>query len=141
MPTRTADARWQGDLKSGTGNMRLGSGAFEGQFSFDTRFENGTGTNPEELVGAAHAGCYSMQFSAMLAGEGFTPDAVDTHADVEFSTSGTPTIESIALTTRGKVPGIDEATFKRLADEAKDACPVSRLYQGANITLTATLES
>ncbi|NNC22652.1 OsmC family protein [Salinisphaera sp. USBA-960] len=141
MPTRTADARWQGDLKSGNGNMRLGSGAFEGQFSFDTRFENGAGTNPEELIGAAHAGCYSMQFSAMLAGEGYPPDAVDTHADVEFSTSGTPTIETVALTTRGKVPGIDNDTFMRLAEEAKNACPVSRLFEGATITLSATLES
>lgn len=141
MPTRTADARWQGDLKSGSGNMRLGSGAFEGQFSFDSRFENGSGTNPEELVGAAHAGCYSMQFSAMLAGEGFPPDAIDTHADVVFATSETPTIESVALTTRGQVPGIDDQTFQKLAEQAKDACPVSRLFQGATITLSATLES
>lgn len=141
MPTRTADARWQGDLKSGNGHMALGSGAFEGQFSYKTRFENGNGTNPEELIGAAHAGCYSMQFSAMLAGEGFTPDSVETHADVEFSVSGTPTIESVALTTRGQVPNIDADTFQRLAEEAKHACPVSRLLQGATITLSATLES
>jgi osmotically inducible protein OsmC len=141
MPTRTADARWQGDLKSGNGNMRLGSGAYEGQFSYNTRFENGTGTNPEELIGAAHAGCYSMQFSAMLAGEGYPPDAIDTRAEVEFSVSGTPTIETITLTTRGRVPGIDEDTFSRLAEDAKNACPVSRALSGATIELSATLES
>ena len=141
MPTRKANAQWQGDLKSGKGNMSLESGAYEGQFSFKTRFEDGTGTNPEELVGAAHAGCFSMQFSAMLAENGNPPDSIQTEAKVHFSVSGTPTIEKIELITRGKVPGIDEAEFKKTAEEAKKACPVSRLYTGAEITLDASLES
>lgn len=141
MPTRKANAQWEGDLKSGKGNMSLESGAYEGQFSFKTRFEDGTGTNPEELVGAAHAGCFSMQFSAMLAENGNPPDSIQTEAKVHFSVSGTPTIEKIELITRGKVPGIDEAEFKKTAEEAKKACPVSRLYTGAEITLDASLES
>ena len=121
--------------------MSLESGAYEGQFSFKTRFEDGTGTNPEELVGAAHAGCFSMQFSAMLAENGNPPDSIQTEAKVHFSVSGTPTIEKIELITRGKVPGIDEAEFKKTAEEAKKACPVSRLYTGAEIMLDASLES
>jgi len=141
MPTRKANAQWQGDLKSGKGNMALESGAYEGQFSFKTRFEDGTGTNPEELVGAAHAGCFSMQFSAMLAEAGHPPDSIKTEARVHFAVEDTPTIERIELITRGKVPGIDEAEFKKTADKAKEMCPVSRLYTGAEITLDATLES
>lgn len=141
MPVRKANAEWQGDLKSGKGNMALGSGAFEGQFSYTTRFEEGTGTNPEELVGAAHAGCFSMQFSAMLAADGHTPDSIETEAKVHFSTSDTPTIERIELICHGKVPGIDQSTFQETAEKAKQACPVSRLYQGATIELQATLDS
>jgi osmotically inducible protein OsmC len=141
MPTRKANAQWQGDLKSGKGNMALQSGAFEGQFSFHTRFEEGKGTNPEELLGAAHAGCFSMQFSAMLAADGHTPDAIHTEAKVHFSVEDTPTIDRINLVCRGKVPGIDEDTFKQTANKAKEACPVSRLFKGATIELDATLES
>jgi len=141
MPTRQANAKWEGDLKSGKGNMSLQSGAYDGQFSFKTRFEDGNGTNPEELVGAAHAGCFSMQFSAMLAEDGNPPDSIETEAKVHFSVDGTPTIEKIELITRGKVPGIDEAQFKKTAEKAKEACPVSRLYTGAEITLDASLES
>lgn len=141
MPVRKANAQWQGDLKSGNGNMALESGAYDGQFSYQTRFEEGTGTNPEELVGAAHAGCFSMQFSAMLAADGHTPDSIQTEARVHFSTDDTPTITQIDLNCHGKVPGIDEKTFQQTADKAKDACPVSRLYQGAEINLTATLDS
>lgn len=141
MPVRKANAQWQGDLKSGKGHMKLASGAYEGQFSFKTRFEDGTGTNPEELIGAAHAGCFSMQFSAMLAEEGHAPDSVETEAKVHFSTDGTPTIETIELICRGKVPGMDDAQFKDIAAKAKDACPVSRLYKGADIELDAALES
>ena len=140
MPVRKANAQWEGDLKSGKGNMKLASGAYEGQFSFKTRFEDGTGTNPEELIGAAHAGCFSMQFSAMLAEEGHAPDSIQTEAKVHFSTDGTPTIEKIELVCRGKVPGMDDAQFKDIAAKAKDACPVSRLYQGADIELDAALE-
>lgn len=141
MPTRKANAQWEGDLKSGKGNMALESGAYEGQFSFKTRFEDGTGTNPEELLGAAHAGCFSMQFSAMLAAEGHTPDSVKTEAKVHFAVEDTPTIERIELICRGNVPGIDEATFKEIAGKAKDACPVSRLFKGATIELDAQLDS
>lgn len=141
MPTRNANARWEGDLKSGNGHMALGSGAFEGQFSFKTRFEDGTGTNPEELIGAAHAGCFSMQFSAMLAEAGHVPDSIQTAARVHFSIKDTPTIDQIELITEGRVPGIDETEFKQTAEKAKQMCPVSRLFKGAQITLTATLKS
>lgn len=141
MPVRKANAQWQGDLKSGKGNMALESGAYEGQFSYNTRFEDGNGTNPEELIGAAHAGCFSMQFSAMLAADGHTPDSIRTEAKVHFSLDDTPTISRIELVCHGKVPGIDEDTFRQTADKAKDACPVSRLYQGADISLTATLDT
>lgn len=141
MPVRKANAQWQGDLKSGKGNMALESGAYEGQFSFKTRFEDSNGTNPEELVGAAHAGCFSMQFSAMLAEAGHEPESIKTEAKVHFSVESTPTIERIELITRGRVPGMDESKFKEIAAEAKDACPVSRLYKGAEISLDATLES
>ncbi|MGB7756570.1 MAG: OsmC family protein [Salinisphaera sp.] len=141
MPVRKANAQWQGDLKSGNGNMALGSRAFEGQFSYKTRFEDGTGTNPEELLGAAHAGCFSMQFSAMLAADGHTPDSIQTEAKVHFSLDDTPTITQIDLICHGKVPGIDEETFRQTANKAKDACPVSRLFKGAEITVTAALES
>lgn len=140
MPVRKANAQWQGDLKSGKGHMKLASGAYEGQFSFKTRFEEGNGTNPEELIGAAHAGCFSMQFSAMLAEEGHAPDSIQTEAKVHFSVDGTPTIEKIELICRGKVQGMDEAQFKEIAAKAKDACPVSRLYKGADIELDAALE-
>ena len=140
MPVRKANAQWQGDLKSGKGNMALGSGAYEGQFSYKTRFEEGNGTNPEELLGAAHAGCFSMQFSAMLAADGHTPDSIRTEAKVHFSLDDTPTITQIDLTCHGKVPGLDEETFRQTANKAKDACPVSRLFKGAEITLTATLD-
>jgi osmotically inducible protein OsmC len=141
MPTRKANAHWQGDLKSGRGDMALESGAFEGQFSFKTRFEEGKGTNPEELIGAAHAGCFSMQFAAMLAEKGHPPDSIATEARVHFDVSGTPTIERIELVCHGKVPGIDADTFANIANEAKEACPVSRLYQGAQIDLDATLDA
>lgn len=140
MPVRKANAEWQGDLKSGKGDMALQSGAYQGQFSFKTRFEEGTGTNPEELLGAAHAGCFSMQFSAMLAADGHTPDSIQTEAKVHFSVENTPTIERIELICHGKVPGIDEETFRQTANKAKDACPVSRLFKGAKIDLTAALD-
>lgn len=141
MPVRKANAQWQGDLKSGKGHMSLESGAYEGQFSFKTRFEDGTGTNPEELIGAAHAGCFSMQFSAMLAADGHAPDSIETEARVHFAVEGTPTIERIELICHGKVPGIDQQTFEQTANKAKEACPVSRLYKGATIELTATLDN
>ena len=142
MPTRKADATWEGDLKGGRGRMQVGSGAFEGPFSFATRFQEEPGTNPEELIGAAHAGCFSMAFSNMLAGEGHPPERVQTRARVHLETTDSgPAITRIELVTRGRVPGISEQDFQRLAEEAKKGCPVSKALAGPEITLEATLES
>jgi len=142
MPVRNAKARWEGDLTGGHGNMALGSGAFEGPFSFKTRFEDASGTNPEELLGAAHAGCFSMAFSNELAEAGHTPESVNTQARVHFEVGDSgPAITRIELTTQGRVPGIDNDEFQKIAAAARDNCPVSRLFQGAAIELTATLES
>jgi len=137
---RKAQAQWKGSLKDGTGTMRFGSGAFEGAYSFASRFENGTGTNPEELIGAAHAGCFSMAFSATLGENDFVPDEVNTTAEVslEKQESGF-SITKVHLITRAKVPGIDEAKFQELAEASKKGCPVSRLLTGAEITLDAAL--
>lgn len=140
MPVRTAEAEWSGTLMGGKGSMKLGSGAFEGPFSFQSRMEEGTGTNPEELIGAAHAGCYSMQFSAMLEHAGFLPDKVRTASKVFFGpVDGGFAITKIELTTEGTVPGIDDAKFQELAQAAKTSCPVSKALAGTEITLNATL--
>ena len=140
MPTRTADAQWSGGLMTGQGTMRLGSGAYEGPFSFKSRMEEGTGTNPEELIGAAHAGCFSMQFSAMLEHAGFPPDQVHTSAKVHFGPAGGGfAISKIELAVEGKVPGIDAAKFQELAEGAKANCPVSKALAGTEITLDAKL--
>ena len=140
MATRTADAEWSVGLMTGTGRMELGSGAFEGPFSFKSRMEEGTGTNPEELIGAAHAGCFSMQFSAMLEHAGFPPERVHTAAKVFFGPDGPGfAITKIELTTEGKVPGIDDAKFQELAEGAKANCPVSKALAGTEIVLHATL--
>jgi osmotically inducible protein OsmC len=142
MPTRTSSARWSGDLKGGSGSLALGSGAFEGQYSFKSRFEEGTGTNPEELVAAAHAACYSMALSNMLAGAGFTPDSVVTNATVNFGqTEGGFAITRIDLVTTGNVPGIDESEFLKHAEAAKAGCPISKALASVEITLDATLVS
>ena len=140
MAVRNADAQWSGGLMSGKGTMKLGSGAFEGPFSFKTRMEEGTGTNPEELIGAAHAGCFSMQFSAMLEHAGFPPDRVHTSAKVHFGpVDGGFAITKIELTTEGTVPGIDDAKFQELAAGAKAGCPVSKALAGTEIVLDAKL--
>lgn len=140
MATRTADAEWTGDIQSGGGRMRLGSGAFDGPFDFRSRMEQGAGTNPEELIGAAHAGCFSMAFAAQLGGAGFRPERIATNAQVHFNKAASGwTIERIALTTRASVPGVSEAEFQRLAAEAKANCPVSRALAGVQIELEATL--
>ena len=142
MPVRKADAQWQGDLQSGSGTMRLGSGAFEGQYSFASRMENGPGTNPEELIGAAEAGCFSMAFANALTQAGHTPQEIRTSASVQFEKLDKGwTISKIELTTDGVVPGVDEATFSRIAEEAKKTCPVSRAITGSEITVKATLKS
>jgi lipoyl-dependent peroxiredoxin len=127
MPERTATARWEGGLQEGKGTMRLGSGAFEGQYSFSSRFEEGTGTNPEELIGAAHAGCFSMALSAGLERAGHAPNSVDTTARVHLERGDAGfRIERIDLTTTADVPGIDDAAFQEQAETAKKNCPVSQ---------------
>jgi lipoyl-dependent peroxiredoxin len=140
---RTATAEWKGTLKEGAGTMSVGSGTFTGSYTFKSRFEDGEGTNPEELIGAAHAGCFTMALSNALGEAGFPVDSVNTEAKVSIrNIDGLPTIASIALTTVGRVPGVDEAKFLELADQAKDQCLVSRALAGVgDITVDAKLES
>jgi osmotically inducible protein OsmC len=136
---RTSSARWQGDLKSGNGTMALGSGAYSGEYTFVSRFEDGPGTNPEELLAAAHAGCFSMSVANLLAQEGTPATAIDTEATVHLErVDGKPTITRVVLSTVGEVPGIDEATFVEKAELAKGTCVVSRLFAGAQIELEVT---
>jgi lipoyl-dependent peroxiredoxin len=142
MVTRNAEAEWKGNLKDGHGKMKLGSGAFEGEYSFPSRFESGKGTNPEELIGAAHAGCFSMALSAGLTKAGFTPTRIQTKATVHLNKVGEGfEINQIDLVTEAEIPNIDEATFKKEAEGAKANCPVSKLYKGAQISLNAQLKS
>lgn len=140
MPTRKAEATWQGDLKEGSGTMRVDSGAFEGKYSFRTRFEEEPGTNPEELIGAAHAGCFSMALSNILAEAGHTPDRVHTTTRVHLD-SDAGAITRIDLHTEADVPGLDEQTFQEHAEAAKQGCPVSKVLAGAEISLDAKLTS
>jgi osmotically inducible protein OsmC len=140
MPTRTSSAQWQGSLKDGSGTMALGSGAFEGPYSFPSRFENGQGTNPEELIAAAHAGCFSMAFSNILSQAGHVPTSVDTKASVHLEkTDAGFGITRIDLVTRADVPGVDRDEFQKLAGQAKANCPVSKALAAVDITLDATL--
>jgi osmotically inducible protein OsmC len=140
MPARTASAVWEGDLKSGKGRVKLGSGAYEGAYSFVSRFESGAGTNPEELIGAAHAGCFSMALSAGLGKAGITPKRIQTEARVHLEKQGEGfAITRIDLVTVGDVPGTDEKTFREHAEAAKKGCPVSKALAGAEITLDAKL--
>ncbi|HZZ42130.1 MAG TPA: OsmC family protein [Tepidisphaeraceae bacterium] len=140
MPTRNASAAWEGDLKSGKGSMKLGSGAFEGKFSFGSRFEQSPGTNPEELLGAAHAGCFSMAFSHTLASAGFIPKFVKTDAKVTLEQVPDGfAITHIQLTCEGNVPNIDDAKFQELAAGAKKGCPVSKALASVKIDLDAKL--
>ena len=137
---RTASAKWNGDLKSGSGSIRLGSGAFEGPYSFRTRFESAPGTNPEELLGAAHAGCFTMALSLGLTQAGYPPRSLETSAVVHLTRLGEGFgITGIDLTTRGDVPGLAEAEFQRLALDAKVNCIVSRALAGVPTTLTASM--
>jgi len=137
MPTSTADATWTGDLRTGEGAMRTGSGAYEGEFSFATRFGDAEGTNPEELVAAAHAGCFSMALSNALDEEGFTPESVETSATVHLEDG---VIARIELVSEARVPDVDEETFQAVAADAKDNCPVSvALAAVETVTLDATL--
>jgi len=138
-----AKAEWTGDLKSGNGSFSAGDGGIKGDFSFKSRFEDGPGANPEQLIGAAHAACFSMALSAGLADAGHPVDSVNTDATVTLRmVDDAPTITKIELVTVGKVPGIDQAAFEEAADGAKAGCPVSKALAGVpEITLTATLES
>ncbi len=140
MIVRNANAEWTGGLKDGSGRVALGSGAFEGRYSFTTRFEDGTGTNPEELIGAAHAACFSMALSAALERAGHAPQRVATTAKVHMEKQEAGfRITRIALTTEARVPGIDDAAFQEQARGAKEGCPVSQALKAVEITLDAKL--
>ncbi|MBV8982603.1 MAG: OsmC family protein [Acidimicrobiia bacterium] len=142
MPVRNAEARWEGDLPNGKGTMRFGGGAFEGQYSFSSRFEEGAGTNPEELIAAAHAGCFSMALSNGLAKAGFTPTRVETTASVHLEkTDAGFGITRVDLRTEAEVPGIDQAAFDEQAETAKKNCPVSKALAAVDINLDAKLVS
>jgi osmotically inducible protein OsmC len=143
MPVRSADARWEGTLQDGKGTMKMGGGAWEGPYSFASRFENGTGTNPEELIAAAHAGCYSMALSGALGKAGHTPESVATTARVHIDrTDAGFRIQKIELNTEASVPGISQSDFDEIAETAKQTCPVSVALGGVGeIVLNATLKS
>jgi lipoyl-dependent peroxiredoxin len=143
MPTRSANASWEGDLAGGNGTMHLASGSWNGPYSARSRFEEGEGTNPEELIAAAHAGCFSMAFAHELAQAGHTPESVETTAQVHLNPAdGGFAINRIDLTSRARVPDIDEDEFQRIGEQAKAGCPVSKALAGVGeINLDATLES
>jgi osmotically inducible protein OsmC len=141
MPTRNAHAEWTGPIDSGKGTMAFGSGAFEGPYSFASRMQEGPGTNPEELIGAAHAGCFSMALSLVLGDAGHTPESISTDAAVTFEPQGEGwAITGVELTTRGKVPGMSEEDFVQAAEAAKENCPVSVALRATPITLNASLD-
>jgi osmotically inducible protein OsmC len=141
MPKRTANARWEGSLREGGGTLKLGSGAYEGAYSFQSRFEEGDGTNPEELIGAAHAGCFSMALTAGLGGAGHDVESVETDATVHLEKEGEGfSIPRIELRTRARVPGLSDEEFQRAATAAKEGCPVSKALAGVDsIELDAQL--
>ena len=145
MAARTANALWEGSINEGRGQMSLGSGAFEGAYSFHSRFDEGeNGTNPEELIAAAHAGCFSMALSLVLGQNGHEPESIQTQAKVSMRNleDTGPTITKITLQTTGRVPGIDQDAFQKAAEMAKESCVVSRALGGVEeIVLEATLES
>jgi osmotically inducible protein OsmC len=141
MPVREAEAKWIGGLKDGEGSVALGSGAFEGNFDFGSRFEDGDATNPEELIGAAHAGCFSMAFSLVLEENGYDPESIETDAEVTIEQVGEDfEITEIALDTVAEVPELEDDEFQELANVAKENCPVSVALAGPEITLTASLK-
>ncbi|MBE0696056.1 MAG: OsmC family peroxiredoxin [Anaerolineaceae bacterium] len=137
MPVRNASAEWKGTLREGAGTMKLGSGAYEGPFTYASRFESGPGTNPEELIGAAQAGCFSMFLSALLTKAGFAPTRIVTTAKVHLGEG--PTITLIELNTEAVVPGIEDAAFQEQAEAAKKNCPISKALSGPELKLTAKL--
>ncbi len=139
---RRAEAEWNGSVTEGNGKIKLGSGAFEGAYSFNSRFGDDTkATNPEELIAAAHAGCFSMALSAALGKAGFTPTKIETKATVKLEKQGEVfTIPAITLETEAEVPNIADEEFQTLAKSAKENCPVSKVLAGAEITLNAVLK-
>ena len=142
MPTRTSDAEWQGTLREGHGHMRFGGGAYDGAFTWNSRFSDGGGTNPEELLAAAHAGCFSMALSGDLVKAGYKPKTIRTTAKVHIDQiEGSWTISRVELTCGADVPGIDQAAFARIAEGTRTGCPVSRALGGVKITLDATLKT
>jgi osmotically inducible protein OsmC len=142
MPARSAQAEWKGNLREGQGTVKLGSGAFEGPYSFVSRFESGNGTNPEELIGAAHAGCFTMALTAAFTRAGITANRIHTTARVHLEKVGEGfQITKIELDTEGDIPGVDDAKFQEMAQGAKTNCPVSKALTGTEITLNARLVS
>jgi lipoyl-dependent peroxiredoxin len=141
MATRNGSAEWRGDLKGGSGRVQVGDGVFEGNYSFSSRFEEGEGTNPEELIAAAHAGCFAMALSLILGEADHPPESINAEAHVHLrQVDGLPTIAKIDLDVTGSVPGLDEQAFSSYAEKAKDGCVVSRALAGVpEITLTARL--
>jgi osmotically inducible protein OsmC len=141
MPTRRAEAEWKGNLAEGSGRLKVGSGAFDGPYSFKSRFEEGhAATNPEELIGAAHAGCFTMALTAQLSRAGITPTRIHTSASVTLEKVGEQfSITRIELDTEATIPGIDNATFQKYALDAKEGCPVSKALAGTAIHLKAVL--
>src|ERR671913_1209789 len=138
---RQAIAEWKGDIKGGKGHVKLGSGAYEGDYSFSTRFEDKPGANPEELLGAAHAGCFSMALANTLAGAGHVANSVHTTADVHLGKDDNGfLITRIDLTVVGDVPGVDQATFQEHAEKAKAGCIISRALAATQMTLKASLK-
>ncbi|MEA2366249.1 MAG: lipoyl-dependent peroxiredoxin [Thermoleophilaceae bacterium] len=143
MPKRTANARWEGSLQDGNGTMRMASGAYEGPYSFQSRFEEGDGTNPEELIAAAHAGCFSMALSGELGKAGHEVESIETEATVHIDkVDGGFAIKRIELRSRVSAPGLDDAEFQRAAEAAKEGCPVSQALAAVEtIELDAQLTS
>jgi osmotically inducible protein OsmC len=141
MPTRKAEAEWKGNLVEGSGRLKVGSGAFDGPYSFKSRFEEGQSvTNPEELIGAAHAGCFTMALTAQLSRAGITPIRIHTSAKVKLEKIGEGfSITMIDLEAEADIPSVDAATFQQYALEAKQNCPVSKALAGTEIRLNAKL--
>ena len=141
MPTRKAEAEWKGNLAEGNGQLKVGSGAFDGPYSFKSRFEEGqAATNPEELLGAAHAGCFTMALTAQLSRAGITPKRIHTEARVKLEKVGEAfSITQIELETEAEVPDIDDATFQKYAQDAKQNCPLSKALAATPISMNAKL--
>jgi osmotically inducible protein OsmC len=140
MPIRSAEALWTGTLSKGEGSVKTGSGLIKGEYSFASRFESGHGTNPEELIGAAHAGCFSMAFAMIIEQAGYLPERIHTTAKVSIEPdNGGFSITGIALDTEARIQGIDEKTFQEKALAAKNGCPVSKALASVPITVNARL--